>query len=115
MKDESANVYRGPKGNQATIHTDFGDVVIRLFPDAAPKAVENFITLAKRGYYNGNIFHRVIRGFMMQTGDPVGDGTGGASMWGSDFEDEFSRDYKHDRPYTVSMANAGPNTNGSSG
>lgn len=113
VKEDATNSYKGPKFSSATIHTDFGDVVVKLFPDAAPKAVENFITLAKKGYYNGVIFHRVIRGFMIQTGDPNGDGTGGTSMWNKEFEDEFSKEYKHDRPYTLSMANAGPNTNGS--
>jgi peptidylprolyl isomerase domain and WD repeat-containing protein 1 len=99
-------------GTSATIHTTYGDITIRLFPEAAPKAVENFVTHAKNGYYNGIIFHRVIRKFMLQTGDPMGDGTGGESIWGTEFEDEFST-LKHDKPYTVSMANAGPNTNGS--
>ncbi|KAI0009114.1 hypothetical protein F4779DRAFT_617944 [Xylariaceae sp. FL0662B] len=99
-------------GNSAIIHTTYGDIHIRLFPDAAPKAVENFVTHSKRGYYNNTIFHRVIRKFMIQGGDPLGDGTGGESIWGKEFEDEFSA-LKHDKPYTVSMANAGPNTNGS--
>lgn len=99
-------------GDQAVLHTTYGDIHIRLFPDAAPKAVENFVTHARNGYYNGIIFHRVIRKFMIQTGDPLGDGTGGESIWGKEFSDEFSS-LKHDKPYTVSMANAGPNTNGS--
>ncbi|KAK4648705.1 Peptidyl-prolyl cis-trans isomerase cyp15 [Podospora bellae-mahoneyi] len=99
-------------GTSAVIHTTYGDIHIRLFPDAAPKAVENFVTHSKRGYYNNTIFHRVIRKFMIQGGDPLGDGTGGESIWGREFEDEFST-LKHDKPYTVSMANAGPNTNGS--
>ncbi|KAK4250858.1 hypothetical protein C7999DRAFT_11450 [Corynascus novoguineensis] len=99
-------------GTAAIIHTTYGDIHIRLFPDAAPKAVENFVTHSRRGYYNSTIFHRVIRKFMIQGGDPLGDGTGGESIWGSEFEDEFSS-LKHDKPYTVSMANAGPNTNGS--
>lgn len=99
-------------GTSAVIHTTYGDIHIRLFPDAAPKAVENFATHSKRGYYNNTIFHRVIRKFMIQGGDPLGDGTGGESIWGREFEDEFST-LKHDKPYTVSMANAGPNTNGS--
>ena len=99
-------------GTGAIIHTTYGDIHIRLFPDAAPKAVENFVTHSKRGYYNNTIFHRVIRKFMIQCGDPLGDGTGGESIWGKEFEDEFST-LKHDKPYTVSMANAGPNTNGS--
>ncbi|GAB1311150.1 Peptidyl-prolyl cis-trans isomerase cyp15 [Madurella fahalii] len=99
-------------GTSAIIHTTYGDIHIRLFPDAAPKAVENFVTHSRRGYYNNTIFHRVIRKFMIQGGDPLGDGTGGESIWGKEFEDEFSS-LKHDKPYTVSMANAGPNTNGS--
>ena len=99
-------------GTAAIIHTTYGDIHIRLFPDAAPKAVENFVTHSRRGYYNSTIFHRVIRKFMIQGGDPLGDGTGGESIWGKEFEDEFSS-LKHDKPYTVSMANAGPNTNGS--
>ncbi|KPM34978.1 Peptidyl-prolyl cis-trans isomerase cyp15 [Neonectria ditissima] len=99
-------------GTAAVIHTSYGDVHIRLFPDAAPKTVENFVTHSKNGYYNNTIFHRVIRKFMIQGGDPLGDGTGGESIWGREFEDEFSS-LKHDKPYTVSMANAGPNTNAS--
>ncbi|KAK3945265.1 peptidyl-prolyl cis-trans isomerase cyp15 [Diplogelasinospora grovesii] len=99
-------------GTAAIIHTTYGDIHIRLFPDAAPKAVENFVTHSRRGYYNGTIFHRVVRKFMIQGGDPLGDGTGGESIWGKEFEDEFSS-LKHDKPYTVSMANAGPNSNGS--
>ncbi|RYO76868.1 hypothetical protein DL766_008835 [Monosporascus sp. MC13-8B] len=99
-------------GRAAIMHTTYGDIHIRLFPDAAPKAVENFVSHSKRGYYNNTIFHRVIPKFMIQGGDPLGDGTGGESIWGREFEDEFST-LKHDKPYTVSMANAGPNTNGS--
>jgi peptidylprolyl isomerase domain and WD repeat-containing protein 1 len=99
-------------GTSAVLHTSYGDIHIRLFPDKAPKAVENFVTHARNGYYNNTIFHRVIRKFMIQGGDPLGDGTGGESIWGKEFEDEFS-DLKHDKPYTVSMANAGPNSNGS--
>ncbi|CAG8579835.1 474_t:CDS:10 [Paraglomus brasilianum] len=101
-------------GTNAIIRTTSGDIHIRLFPEYAPKAVENFITHSKNGYYNNVIFHRVIKGFMIQTGDPLGDGTGGESIWSSDFEDEFHDELKHDRPYTVSMANTGqPGTNGS--
>jgi peptidylprolyl isomerase domain and WD repeat-containing protein 1 len=114
-------------GTSAIIHTSYGDIHVRLFPDVAPKAVENFVTHARNGYYNNIIFHRVIRKFMIQvrrnedkkfmliarqTGDPLGDGTGGESIWGREFEDEFSS-LKHDHPYTLSMANAGLNTNGS--
>ena len=99
-------------GTAAVMHTTYGDIHLRLFPEAAPKAVENFVTHSKNGYYNNTNFHRVIRKFMIQCGDPLGDGTGGESIWGKEFEDEFSS-LKHDKPYTVSMANAGPNTNGS--
>lgn len=95
------------------LHTNLGDIHLRLFSAECPRTVENFTTHAKNNYYNGIIFHRVIKQFMVQTGDPLGDGTGGESIWGSDFEDEFHRNLKHDRPYTVSMANRGPNTNGS--
>jgi peptidylprolyl isomerase domain and WD repeat-containing protein 1 len=99
-------------GTAAVLHTTLGDIHLRLYPSAAPKAVENFVTHARRGYYNNTMFHRVIRKFMIQGGDPQGDGTGGESIWGGEFEDEFSV-LKHDKPYTLSMANAGPNTNGS--
>ncbi|KAI0050418.1 peptidyl-prolyl cis-trans isomerase [Auriscalpium vulgare] len=99
--------------SSATIHTTEGDIHMRLFPAHAPKAVENFIGHARSGYFDGVLFHRVIPKFMIQTGDPLGDGTGGTSIWGGEFEDEFSDDLRHDRPYTVSMANAGPGTNGS--
>ncbi|KAK4617373.1 Peptidyl-prolyl cis-trans isomerase cyp15 [Fulvia fulva] len=100
-------------GTSATIHTTMGDIQIRMYPQHAPKAVENFTTHARNGYYNGIIFHRIIRKFMIQTGDPLGDGTGGESIWGKEFEDEFTPELRHDKPYTVSMANAGPGTNAS--
>ncbi|WFD19076.1 peptidylprolyl isomerase [Malassezia caprae] len=97
----------------AILHTTAGDIHLRLYPDLVPKTVENFVGLAKKGYYNGVIFHRVIKKFMIQTGDPLGDGTGGESLWGGEFEDEIVKELRHDRPYTLSMANAGKNTNGS--
>eukprot|EP01113_Clastostelium_recurvatum_P020926 TRINITY_DN2477_c0_g1_i1.p1 TRINITY_DN2477_c0_g1~~TRINITY_DN2477_c0_g1_i1.p1 ORF type:complete len:663 (-),score=150.28 TRINITY_DN2477_c0_g1_i1:90-2078(-) len=103
----------GRLARSVVLHTTKGDIYIKLFGDECPKSVENFSTHSKNGYYNGLIFHRVIKGFMVQTGDPLGDGTGGTSIWGHDFEDEFKSNLRHDRPYTVSMANAGPNTNGS--
>lgn len=96
-----------------TLHTSAGDIGIGFRADVAPRAVENFAGLARRGYYDGVVFHRVIRGFMVQTGDPDGDGTGGESMWGGFFEDELDTTLKHDEAGVVSMANAGPNTNGS--
>lgn len=100
-------------GSTAIMHTTHGDIFLKLFPGKTPKTVENFVTHAKNGYYDGVLFHRVIRGFMIQTGDPLGNGTGGESIWGHDFEDEFDPGLKHDQAYTLSMANAGPNTNGS--
>lgn len=95
------------------MHTTLGDLHVRLYPEECPRTVENFTTHCRNGYYDNLIFHRVIKGFMIQTGDPLGDGTGGQSIWGGEFEDEFHKSLRHDRPFTVSMANAGPNTNGS--
>lgn len=96
----------------AVMHTNMGDIEIKLFPEHAPKTVENFTTHAKNGYYNGIIFHRVIKDFMIQGGDPTGSGMGGESIWGDSFEDEFTPEL-HNLRGAVSMANAGPNTNGS--
>ena len=96
----------------AVMKTTLGEIKILLFPDAAPKAVENFVTHAKNGYYTGIIFHRVIPDFMIQGGDPTGTGRGGESIWGKSFKDEFSVDY-HNIRGALSMANAGPGTNGS--
>lgn len=100
------------KGPKATLDTNHGKIVIQLFSQQAPKTVENFVGLAKKGYYDGTIFHRVISDFMIQGGDPNGDGTGGESIWGGNFEDEFSDELFNIRG-ALSMANAGPNTNGS--
>ncbi|KNE99561.1 hypothetical protein PSTG_07275 [Puccinia striiformis f. sp. tritici PST-78] len=100
-------------GNSAVIHTTRGDIHCRLHPEFVPKTVENFVGHSRSGYYDGVIFHRIIRKFMIQTGDPLGDGTGDESIWGGNFEDEFAPCLKHDRPYCLSMANAGPGTNGS--
>ncbi|MCR4563243.1 MAG: peptidylprolyl isomerase [Clostridiales bacterium] len=94
------------------MRTNMGDIKIRLFDGKAPKAVENFVTHAKNGYYDGLIFHRVIENFMIQGGDPLGTGTGGESIWGEAFEDEFTPEL-HNFRGALSMANAGPNTNGS--
>ncbi|KAJ4775642.1 Peptidyl-prolyl cis-trans isomerase-like 1 [Rhynchospora pubera] len=99
--------------DNVVLHTSMGDVHLKLYPEECPKTVENFTTHCKNGYYDNLIFHRVIKGFMIQTGDPLGDGTGGQSIWGREFEDEFHKSLRHDRPFTLSMANAGPNTNGS--
>lgn len=94
------------------MNTTLGAVKIKLFPEQAPKTVENFLGHAKSGYYNGIIFHRVIQDFMIQGGDPTGTGMGGESIWGGSFEDEFSDELFNLRG-ALSMANAGPNTNGS--
>lgn len=96
----------------ATIKTNKGDIKVKLFGDVAPKAVENFTKHAQDKYYDGLIFHRVINGFMIQGGDPNGNGTGGESIWGEAFEDEFEINTRNFRG-ALSMANAGPNTNGS--
>ncbi|MEI5992265.1 hypothetical protein A5881_003821 [Enterococcus termitis] len=92
--------------------TTEGTIEIKLFPKQAPKTVENFMTHAKDGYYNNVTFHRVIKDFMIQSGDPKGDGTGGESIWNEPFDDEFSNQLYNIRG-ALSMANAGPNTNGS--
>lgn len=104
----------GPEAGDTVVimHTNMGDISIRLFPEAAPKAVENFITHAKNGYYDGLTFHRVWDDFMIQGGDPEGDGTGGESCWGGKFEDEFNKKLLNIRG-SLSMANSGVNTNGS--
>ena len=98
------------KRPRAVIETSKGRIVIELYSDKAPKTVANFTKLAKQGFYNGIIFHRVIPDFMVQTGDPTGTGTGGP---GYQFADEFAPDLRHSVPGIVSMANSGPNTNGS--
>jgi peptidyl-prolyl cis-trans isomerase B (cyclophilin B) len=98
------------QGVNAVIHTNKGDINLRLFADKAPLTVANFVNLAKRGYYDGLTFHRVIPDFMIQGGCPHGTGSGGP---GYSFEDECSPDLKHDAPGRLSMANAGPGTNGS--
>lgn len=96
----------------ATMKTNMGEIKIKLFPKEAPKTVENFVTHSKNGYYNGLIFHRVIKDFMIQGGDPTGTGMGGESIFGRTFEDEFDPAL-HNLRGALSMANAGPNTNGS--
>ncbi|MFT8557956.1 peptidylprolyl isomerase [Liquorilactobacillus hordei] len=97
---------------KVTMKTNHGEIVIELFPEKAPKTVENFLKLAQKDYYEGVIFHRVIEDFMIQGGDPTGTGMGGQSIWDKSFEDEFSNELFNLRG-ALSMANAGPNTNGS--
>lgn len=103
---------KNAKGPKATIKTNHGDIVVQLFPEQAPKTVENFVALAEKGYYNGVIFHRVIPDFMIQGGDPTGTGMGGESSFDGNFADEFSPELFNING-ALSMANAGPDTNGS--
>ncbi len=93
--------------------TNQGTIEIELWPDIAPKTCENMIGLIKKGYYDGLIFHRVIKNFMIQGGDPTGTGRAGESLWGGKFEDELTQSVKFDRKGLLAMANAGPDTNGS--
>lgn len=95
------------------LETTQGKIEIKLFPEVAPKACENFIGLVKKGYYDGTTFHRVIKDFMVQGGDPTATGMGGESFFGRSFEDEVRSNVTFDRPGLLAMANAGPNTNGS--
>ncbi len=93
------------------LQTSRGDIHLRLMPETAPRTVENFVGLAEKGYYDGIIFHRVIKDFMVQGGDPQGTGMGGDSLWGGSFEDEFDEDITFDRAGLLVMANSGPNSN----
>ncbi|QOR61372.1 peptidylprolyl isomerase [Sulfurovum sp. ST-21] len=95
------------------LETNVGKIELQMFPKAAPLAVENFVTHVKNGYYDGVIFHRVIKGFMIQGGDPTGTGRGGESIWGKEFKNEYAPNLVFDRPFLLAMANRGPNTNGS--
>jgi cyclophilin family peptidyl-prolyl cis-trans isomerase len=120
MSPKNAKVPRGAKssgGLHATVETDKGAIELELLPAAAPRAVENFRLLAEHGYYDGLTFHRLIKGFMIQGGDPNGNGSGGESAWGGPFADEIAPQsdlYRTGyRRGTVAMANSGPNTNGS--
>jgi peptidyl-prolyl cis-trans isomerase-like 3 len=94
-----------------TLHTSVGDIKIQVFCEQVPKTAENFLALCASGYYIGVEFHRNIKGFMAQTGDPTGTGKGGQSIWGTEFEDEIVSSLKHSKRGIVSMANKGPNTN----
>ena len=95
------------------LETSMGPIVVELYTSHAPKTCQNFSTLASRNYYNGTIFHRIIPDFMIQGGDPTGTGRGGGSIFGEKFEDELRSDLKHTGAGVLSMANSGPNTNGS--
>ncbi|KAB1218930.1 Peptidyl-prolyl cis-trans isomerase-like 3 [Morella rubra] len=96
-----------------TLHTNLGDIKCEIFCDEVPKAAENFLALCASGYYDGTVFHRNIKGFMIQGGDPTGTGKGGTSIWGKKFSDEIRESLKHNARGILSMANSGPNTNGS--
>lgn len=101
------------KTTTVVLETNQGDIEIKMFPEVAPKTVENFVGLATKGYYDGIIFHRVIKQFMIQGGDPTGTGMGGESLWGGKFKDEFSPTVSFNKKGILAMANAGPGTNGS--
>jgi peptidylprolyl isomerase len=101
------------EGTIVVLETNQGSIELKLFPSVAPKACENFVGLVKKGYYNGTVFHRVIKDFMIQGGDPTATGRGGESFFGAPFEDEVSRDVTFDKAGILAMANAGPRTNGS--
>ncbi len=114
-KEDTADQLAKPGKGQTVaeiVIKDYGSIFVRFFDNAAPKAVENFITHAKEGYYEGLTFHRVMNDFMIQGGDPTGTGSGGESIWGKSFEDEFSEDLQPIRG-ALCMANSGVNTNGS--
>lgn len=112
---KAAKPKAAPKSKNPVVvmQTTQGTIEFTLFAKQAPKTVENFVGLAKNGYYNGVIFHRIIKDFMIQGGDPTGTGRGGESLWGGRFEDEFVKELVFDKPGLLAMANAGPNTNGS--
>jgi len=101
------------KNSVVTIETSVGTIEVTLMPEVAPKTCENFLGLVEKKYYDGVVFHRIIKNFMIQGGDPTGTGAGGESLWGKMFGDEFSSDVKFDKPGLLAMANRGPGTNGS--
>ena len=113
--DRNSSVGDTKKENMTVVvlKTTHGDIEIKMFPKVAPLAVENFTTHVTNGYYNGLIFHRVIKNFMIQGGDPTGTGTGGTSIWNKEFINEYGANVVFDRPFLLAMANHGPNTNGS--
>ena len=101
------------KNSVVVIETNLGDIEVTLMPQVAPKTCENFLGLIAKKYYDGVVFHRIIKNFMIQGGDPTGTGAGGSSLWGKEFPDEFNPNVKFDRPGLLAMANRGPGTNGS--
>jgi peptidylprolyl isomerase len=109
---EDSNMNK-PESKIVVFETSAGTIEIKLFPEVAPKTCENFLGLVEKKYYDGVIFHRVIKSFMIQGGDPTGTGAGGQSIWGKAFADECSPSLKFNKPGLLAMANRGPNTNGS--
>ncbi|MFH1460009.1 MAG: peptidylprolyl isomerase [Candidatus Omnitrophota bacterium] len=112
MNNAGAQNVKGEK-SVVILETNQGIIEIKLKEEIAPKTCENFISLVEKGYYDGIIFHRVIKNFMIQSGDPTGTGRGGESIWGKPFADEVKEDIKFDHKGILAMANAGPDTNGS--
>lgn len=110
---ESLSKTSKTKNPIVVLETTQGKITLELFPKVAPLAVENFITHVKNGYYDGLVFHRIIKGFMIQGGDPTGTGRGGESIWNKPFKDEFAPNVVFNRKGILAMANAGPSTNGS--
>ncbi len=110
---ESLSKTSKSKNPLVVLETTQGKIILELFPKVAPLAVENFITHVKNGYYDGLVFHRIIKGFMIQGGDPTGSGRGGESIWNKPFKDEFAPNVIFNRKGILAMANAGPSTNGS--
>ncbi|MDE7217400.1 MAG: peptidylprolyl isomerase, partial [Helicobacter sp.] len=105
--EKIAEILKSGTNPQVLLQTTSGELTLELFPKAAPKAVENFLRLVEMGYYNGIGFHRIIKGFMIQGGDPTGTGRGGSSIWNKPFEDEIALGYTFDRGGVLAMANAG--------
>lgn len=113
LQAEEKSTRMEKKQPTVVIETTLGNIEVALFADVAPKTCENFLGLANKKYYDGTVFHRIIPQFMIQGGDPKGNGTGGESLWGKNFEDEFSPVLRFNAPGLLAMANRGPNTNGS--
>lgn len=109
----NAEEVKSKKAPIVVLETNAGKIELKMYPEASPLAVENFVTHAKNGYYNGLIFHRVIKDFMIQGGDPTGTGMGGESIWKKEFKNENTPNLVFDKPFLLAMANHGPNTNGS--
>ncbi|RLA67483.1 MAG: peptidylprolyl isomerase [Epsilonproteobacteria bacterium] len=107
------SVFVQAKDTIVVLKTNIGKIELKLYPKVAPLAVENFVTHVKNGYYDGLTFHRIIKGFMIQGGDPEGTGRGGKSIWKKPFKDEFAKNVVFDKPFLLAMANSGPKTNGS--